>query len=74
MSIPKSPSRTASPTGLFWGQNGEISCADHAPYKGSDTWRWMRWEPLSVADAKALAQLAQEAHCETCGQVAEAGR
>ena len=70
----KTPSRIASPTGLFWGQNGEISCADHAPYKGSDTWRWMRWEPLSKRAAKAFAQRGSTPRCETCGLVAKVGR
>ncbi len=74
MNTPKSPSRTVSPTGLFWGENGEISCADHAPYKGSDTWRWMRWEALAIEDAKAFARRGHTARCETCGQVAKVGR
>ena len=74
MKTPKTVSRTVSPTGLFWGQNGEISCADHAPYKGSDTWLWMRWEALAVEDAEAFAQRGHPARCETCGQVARVGR
>lgn len=71
MKTPKSPSRTVSATGLFWGQNGEIACANHAPYKGSDTWLWMRWEPLTIGSAEALAKCGPVARCETCGQVAE---
>ncbi len=74
MKASKSPSRTASPMGLFWGQNGEISCADHAPYKGSDTWRWMRWEALAIEGAGAFAQRGHTARCETCGQVAKVVR
>ncbi len=74
MSTPKSPSRTASPTGLFWGQNGELACADHAPYKGSDTWLWMRWEPLPIEAAEAVAGRGHGARCETCGQVAKVVR
>ncbi len=74
MKAPKTPSRTTSPTGLFWGENGEISCADHAPYKGSDTWLWMRWEPLPIEDAKAFARRGHAARCETCGQVAKVVR
>ncbi len=73
MNTPKTPSRTVSPTGLFWGQNGEISGADHAPYEGSDTWLWMRWEPLPIEAAEAFAQRGHGARCETCGQVAEVG-
>ncbi len=71
MKAPKTPSRTTSPTGLFWGQNGEISCADHAPYKGRAM--WMHWEALPIEDAKALAQRGDAARCETCGQVAKVG-
>ncbi len=74
MKTPKTASRTVSPTGLFWGQNGEMSCADHAPYKGSDTWIWMRWEPLAIEDAEAFAQRGNTPRCETCGLVAKVVR
>ena len=73
MKTPKTTSRTVSATGLFWGQDGEIACADHAPYKGSDTWIWMRWEPLPNEAAESLKQGGDMARCETCGRVAEVG-
>ncbi len=43
------------------------------PYKGSDTWLWMHWEPLAIEDAKAFARRGDAARCETCGHVAKVG-
>jgi len=59
--------RTPSPTGLYWGSNGEVSCCRHAPYEGSDTWEQQAWCPLPIEDAKGYIALGQEAKCETCG-------
>ena len=73
MKATKTPSRTVSATGLFWGQNGEIACANHAPYRGSDTWLWMRWEALPNGAVEAFAQRGHGACCETCGHVAKVG-
>ena len=73
MKTSKKPSRATSPTGLFWGENGEITCADHAPYEGSDTWLWLSWGPLAAVDAKALAEAGHTPRCETCGHEATVG-
>ena len=74
MKTPKKLSRTTSPTGLFWAENGEIACADHAPYEGSDTWLWLAWKPMPDEAVEAYARRGHTARCETCGRVAEAGR
>ena len=45
---------------LFWSERGAITCGKHAPYRGSDTWRWERWAPVpECAETAALI-------CETC--------
>ncbi len=56
---------TPSPTGLYWSERGEIACAKHTPYEGSDTWIWERWAPLPVA---AIAEADYALRCETCGK------
>ena len=48
------------PAPLLWSERGAVTCADHAPYKGSDTWRWERWQ--RVPRSPETAHLV----CETC--------
>ncbi len=59
---------TPSPTGLYWSERGEIACALHTPYEGTDTWNWERWAPLPVA---AIAVADHPLRCETCGKEPE---
>ncbi len=56
---------TPSPTGLYWSERGEIACALHTPFEGTDTWIWERWAPLPVA---AIAEADYPLRCETCGK------
>ena len=56
---------TPSPTGLYWSERGEIACAKHTPYEGTDTWNWERWAPLPV---EAIAEADYPLRCETCGK------
>ncbi len=37
---------STAPTTLYWSERGRIACAEHAPVRGSDTWRWERWQPV----------------------------
>lgn len=43
-----SPTRGAatvkSPPALYWNESGQVNCAVHAPYQGSDTWVSERWQ------------------------------
>jgi len=65
------PVHPTSPTGLYWSERGMVNCARHAPYAGSDTWRWERWIPLLADDAEAWqAQTGDLPACECCGRVA----
>ena len=41
---------TAQPAALFWSATGEVACATHAPYRGSDTWRTERWTAMTERD------------------------
>jgi len=53
---------------LFWSERGEISCKDHAPYKGSDTWQWERWQKMTDTERIEFAKHTNKsAECETCG-------
>jgi hypothetical protein len=59
--------KTATPSKLYWSERGAISCAEHAPYRGSDTWNWERWTTLKRADAAAFErELGRAPACETC--------
>ncbi len=48
---------------LFWSERGAIACEKHAPFRGSDSWVWERWERVPH---EAYAETAFELQCETC--------
>ncbi len=59
--------QTGDRTTLFWSERGEVCCATHAPYPGSDTWIWQRWSPMTESDKKAWTQVLNRAPaCEVC--------
>ena len=52
---------------LFWSERGEIACAQHAPYPGTETWTWERWSPMTETERQAWMQLLKRApECEGC--------
>ena len=52
---------------LFWSERGEVACAAHAPYPGTDTWKWERWRQLTEEEAREWTrQLGHAPKCETC--------
>ena len=62
---------TARQTGdratLFWSERGEVACATHAPYPGSDTWNWERWSPMTEEERREWARLlGHPPQCEVC--------
>ena len=66
--------KTSKPPALFWDEQGRVSCAEHAPYRGTDTWHfdgWRRMRPSNIAAFAAESGMAVE--CEVCGPRA-AGR
>jgi len=59
-------SRGLDPDALYWDEQGQISCGDHAPLKGSDTWVSGGWVRVSAREAVTL-----NAKCETCRKAAK---
>lgn len=55
---------TARSTHLVWNQSGQVNCAEHAPYRGSDTWKNERWSRVPACDETAHVT------CETCDYIA----
>lgn len=60
----------ATDSAIYWNEQGQIRCAKHAPYRGSDTWRYERWTKVP---ASALPQIraqfeipADAPLCEAC--------
>ena len=52
---------------LLWSESGEISCSEHAPYRGSDTWTWGRWRAITAAEAAGFErEVGRPPACETC--------
>ena len=61
-------------TGLFCSEKGAIACAEHTPLRGSDTWRFDRWRPMTTDDVQAFErELGQKIACETCAAVKRRG-
>jgi hypothetical protein len=55
---------------LYSSEKGSIACKDHAPIKGSDTWRFDRWKPMTADDVEAFErELGHKIACETCAAV-----
>ena len=52
---------------LFMDERGEVECDKHTPYKGSDTWTFGRWAPLSKHEAEMAKREGLTFKCETCG-------
>ena len=52
---------------LFWDEQGRISCGDHTPFRGSDTWVFDRWSRMTPANRIAFTRdVGRPAACETC--------
>lgn len=52
---------------LFWSERGEVACAMHAPYPGSDTWNWERWTVMTEEHKRQWAiEVRRPAACEIC--------
>ncbi len=58
--------------GLFYGQSGEITCAEHAPYHGTDTWRWGKFRRITEALEAAFVAAGMKPTCESCGRTRHA--
>ena len=64
--------KTTKETGLYADQRGRITCKEHAPLEGSDTWVCDQWKPLTPAEATRFEkEVGRPPACETC--VADGG-
>jgi len=55
------------PDALYWSEAGEICCGEHAPRRGSDTWRrdgWRRVKPDELPELRREGMCG----CEECGR------
>ena len=62
---------------LLWSEGGQISCPEHAPGRGSDTWAWGRWLAITPREAAGFErEVGRPPACETCAAIARraAGR
>lgn len=61
---------TSAALKLLWSERGEISCLEHAPFRGTDTWVWDRWKPIKPHEAVEFERDNGRAPtCETCAAV-----
>ena len=52
---------------LFWSERGEVCCATHAPFPGTDTWNWERWSPMTEEERREWTRLlGHPPKCEVC--------
>jgi hypothetical protein len=52
---------------LFWAESGEVTCEQHAPFKGSDTWVHGRWSEMTTTDRLEWVKFGgTPAKCEVC--------
>jgi hypothetical protein len=52
----------------FWSERGHITCFQHTPYPGSDTWEWERWEAITAREREELEREIGKVKCEVCGE------
>jgi len=58
---------------LYWSERGQIGCAlpGHAPYRGTDTWVWERWRPITPREAAEFERdVGRPPACEVCTAIA----
>ncbi len=54
---------------LYWSEDGEVNCGEHAPFRGSDTWMSGRWTAVTADDVIAAASGGYAPlRCEVCGR------
>lgn len=60
-------SATAIDKTMWWSEQGQISCLEHASYRGSDTWMWGRWQPITAVEAREFERdVGRAPACEEC--------
>ena len=67
MEVAKQAREARDTSTLFWSERGEVCCALHAPYPGSDTWNWERWSPMTEEERREWTRLhGHPPTCEVC--------
>src|SRR5690242_14530174 len=52
---------------LYSSEKGAIACKDHAPHKGTDSWKFDRWRKMTAEDIEAFErELGHKIACESC--------
>jgi hypothetical protein len=58
---------------LYMSERGQIGCLlpGHAPYPGTDTWTWERWQAITPREAAGFErEVGRPPSCETCQAIA----
>jgi hypothetical protein len=56
-------------TTLYFNENGSVECREHAPRKGTQTWKLDRWRKATEEDIEALKrEFGPNLGCVTCAQ------
>jgi hypothetical protein len=56
---------------ILMSEAGEIECEEHTPFRGSDTWIYGRWRPMTLTERMDFeAELGRAPECETCAAIA----
>jgi hypothetical protein len=62
---------SGAPGTLYMDQGGRIECLEHAPYRGSDSWVFGDWRPITPREAVAFErEVGRPTQCETCAAIA----
>ena len=55
---------------LLWNEEGRVECAQHAPFRGSDSWERGRWRPIRMSERIDFeAEIGRSPACETCDAI-----
>jgi len=76
MTISNATTTTTTKPLLYVSERGQIGCAlpGHAPYPGTDTWVWERWNPITPREAAEFErEIGRPPVCETCAAIARSG-
>ncbi len=60
---------TTKTTKFLWNERGQIGCElpGHAPHRGSDSWVWERWRPITLDERIEFeAEVGHAPECELC--------
>jgi hypothetical protein len=58
---------------LYMSERGQIGCSlpTHAPYRGTDTWAWERWQAITPREAAEFErEVGRPPSCEACDAIA----